>query len=218
MTVDPGATPPDEDQADDGTTTDKTGSASAATIKETSQPSSSKTAVDVPGSDGDDDMQDIGQGNGDAELWENPPDATEVPPAPEPLSDETMRETASSAHRARSLCHLLTHSPPNPHCAGCMAKRKAKKHFRNSFRRWEKKPNEVTMDQVTMADLDGTLGIGLYRYAIVFCQVSTMYWVFVPLRDLSEVTLNQVFQEFGAALQDVESMAHLVMYCDSHRT
>ena len=74
------------------------------------------------------------------------------------LSDEEIRTMAENRKRMKSLSHLLHHSPTIPDCPGCMARSKAKKHFRKSFEKDDiKHHNEVTLDQVTMADFSGTL-------------------------------------------------------------
>ena len=44
------------------------------------------------------------------------------------------------------------------------------------------------MDQVTMADIEGTMGIGNFRYAIVFCKLAEDYWRFIPLQSGSFVS------------------------------
>ena len=42
----------------------------------------------------------------------------------------------------------------------------------------------LTMDQVTMTDFDGTLGIGGYRYGLVIAKVKEDYWACFPLHTL----------------------------------
>ena len=73
---------------------------------------------------------------------------------------------------AQSKYHLLDHYEYNPDCLGCQAKARNKKHFKGAFDRDNAEYDKVvSMDQVTMADLDGTLGIGGFRYALVVCKV-----------------------------------------------
>ena len=40
----------------------------------------------------------------------------------------------------------------------------------------------VSLDQVGVADLGGTMGIGGYKYAMVICKVAEDYLDFVPSR------------------------------------
>ena len=61
------------------------------------------------------------------------------------------------AEVAQSKFHLINHHKFNPDCQGCQAKARDKRHFRYSFDRQAKaNENVVTMDQVTMADVDAT--------------------------------------------------------------
>ena len=119
----------------------------------------------------------------------------------------------------KSLGHLLTHSPAIPDCSGCMARKKAKKHFRKSFDRDDSKhEDEITLDQVTMTDFAGTLGIGNFRYGVVFWHVQGEFGQFVPLRTLELRELERFFLEYARIFGTGESFGKLVVYCDSHRT
>ena len=72
-----------------------------------------------------------------------------------------------------------------------MAKSRAKKHFRKAFQKDDDHhKDEVTMDQVTMTDFNGTLGIGNYRYGVVFWHVQLEFGHFVPLRSLGVSETN----------------------------
>ena len=70
------------------------------------------------------------------------------------------------------------------------------------------------MDQVGCADLPGTISIGGYRYAIVFCKVSEDYWDFLPVKSMSADWAERCFAEFCSAFTDDVSL--LVCYCDNH--
>ena len=86
---------------------------------------------------------------------------------------------------ARSKHHLLSHDKHNDMCPGCQAKARNKRHFKYSFdREKEEYDNVVTMDQVTIADVEASIGIGNFYYAIVICEVKEDYWRFYPLRTL----------------------------------
>ena len=65
-----------------------------------------------------------------------------------------------------------------------------------------------------MADMDGTIGIGNYKYAIVLCKLSTDYWHFVPLQTLESTETDRAFREFCAGVE--KDVAQLVAYCDAH--
>ena len=52
-------------------------------------------------------------------------------------------------------------------CLGCQAKARNKKHVKGSFQRVHPDHRDIiTVDQVGMADIDGTVGIGGYTYGL----------------------------------------------------
>lgn len=84
---------------------------------------------------------------------------------------------------AKSLHHLLTHTPASIFCEGCRAKARHKAHYRGTFNRNNHK-NVVAMDQLTVSELRHSTGLGNFKYAIIFHEVDTDIWWFVPLRTL----------------------------------
>ena len=128
-----------------------------------------------------------------------------------------IEETLSTRVKARSKCHLLDHAEFNPECAGCQAKARNKKHFKGSFHRDNNEYEKVvSMDQVSMTDVDGTLGIGNFRYALVICKISEDYWDFIPLKTLESGEADKAFREFcGNFTKDIGSV---MVYCDAHRS
>ena len=97
-----------------------------------------------------------------------PPPAVEpVPPASEPAKTARLH--------ARSKEHCLHHRDCNPYCPGCLAKTRNKKHFKGAFdRRDDRYENIISMDQVSLTDLSGTLGLGRMRYAMIICKISSI--------------------------------------------
>ena len=70
------------------------------------------------------------------------------------------------------------------------------------------------MDQVGLTDVDGTMGIGNFRYAIVLCKVKEDYWTFHPLKTLSADEADLAFRQFcGGWTTD---LAKVLVYCDAH--
>jgi len=68
--------------------------------------------------------------------------------------------------------HLLDHVIFHKDCPGCQANAKNKKHVKGSLTRdGERHKHTITMYQVVMADEDGTLGIGNFKYALVICKI-----------------------------------------------
>ena len=72
------------------------------------------------------------------------------------------------------------------------------------------------MDHVTMDDLDGTLGIGGFRYALVICKVKEDYWDFKPLKTLESSEALRAVREFCLIVTD--DVASVLVYCDAHRS
>ena len=109
--------------------------------------------------------------------------AADEPIADPPTIDEAtiLENRASNRSLAKQKEHLLCHDGFNPECIGCQAKTRNKKHFKKSFDRGDAKYENLTsMDQVTLADLEGTVGIHGYKYALVICKVREDYWNFMP--------------------------------------
>ena len=78
----------------------------------------------------------------------------------------------------------------------------------------------VTVDQVSCTDLDGTLGIGRYRYAIVICKIKEDFWKFVPVRTLGSQEADRAFREFCSGFLDQfdGDLVNVLVYCDAHRS
>ncbi len=74
--------------------------------------------------------------------------------------------------RAKSLEHLLDHTPFCSACEGCLAKSRAKKHFKVSFKRSDPKIDfTVTMDRLSLTIVENSLGIGSFKYGIDICKI-----------------------------------------------
>ena len=94
--------------------------------------------------------------------------------------------------RAKRKTHCFLHDGSNPHCPGCQAKSRDKRHYKGSFdvhRATHSTSVIITMDQVTLADNEGQVGIGDVKYAIVISKLRHEaldhdYWTFLPLRSL----------------------------------
>jgi hypothetical protein len=116
--------------------------------------------------------------------------------APPPL--EPANEWVSRRRQLASIGRLLTYSPAIPACPGCRAKSKSQRHCRKAFKREaEHHLNEVSLDQVTMSDVDGTIGIGSYRRGIVQCRIAEDFWTFELLKSQDETTTLTKFKEFA---------------------
>ena len=105
------------------------------------------------------------------------------------ILDEHRRKRRQDLRgKARSIFHLMDHYEYNPECLGCQAKARNKKHYKHSFQKEKDEyDNVLTMDQVTMVDMDGTTGIGGFRYALVVCKnrkASGISSHYVPLHRL----------------------------------
>ena len=140
-----------------------------------------------------------------------------VPDVPDPFpleSDETadLREKMF----AKSRYHCLTHTPFNKYCEGCAAKARNKSHYRGAFLRKEHKKDIITMDQLTVAEIDQPLGIGGYKYAIIFQRVDNNYWWFIPLRTLKFEESYFHFNLF--CLSTGADKKTTTVYCDQHQT
>ena len=116
---------------------------------------------------------------------------------------------------AKSKNHLLLHKDFNPECPGCQAKARNRKHFKGSFDRNNPRyADTISMDQVSLTDVDGTLGIGNYRYALVLCKVALDHWDFVPLKTMGSEETDRAFREFCA--QHTPDITTVLVYCDAH--
>ena len=125
---------------------------------------------------------------------------------------------ASKDLEARSIFHCFDHGKFNERCPGCQAKIRNRKHFKGAFERNSMEyEHTVTMDQVSLTDLDGTLGHGRWRYALVICKISTDWWTFMLMRTLESDETQKVFREFMMGLPN-EDLASVVVYCDAHQS
>ena len=132
---------------------------------------------------------------------------------------ENADQAKDLKEKARSAGHLRDHRFHNPECPGCQARARGKKKFKDSFRHDE--PNSerpvITMDHVKLSDLDGTLGIGNFRYGIVICRpIKPAYWSFKPLKTMESGEATRAFKEFVLSM-DIKLDAALV-YMDAHKT
>ena len=97
-----------------------------------------------------------------------------------------------------------------------MAKARDKPHFKGSFLKKDDKKGIVTMDQFAVAELNQPLGIGGYKYAIIFHKVDTGYWWFRPLRALQFEESNFHFLLLCESTMSTKKSA--LLYCDQHPT
>ena len=70
------------------------------------------------------------------------------------------------------------------------------------------------MDQVGMTDVEGTLGIGNFRYAIVICKISEDFWTFAPLKTLGADEADMAFRQFCSGC--FADLSAVLVYCDAH--
>ena len=119
--------------------------------------------------------------------------------------------------RARSIEHLMTHQPPCATCEGCQARARQSKHHKGAF---DASPKDrsmiITLDQVTIQDLDFSHGYGGFRYGIVFCSLKSDYWTFIPLRSLECSDAHAAFRQF-CIIHNLRSK-EVVVYCDAHQS
>ncbi len=74
--------------------------------------------------------------------------------------------------RAKSLENRLDHTPFCSACEGCLAQSRAKKHFKGSFNRGDPKHYfTVTMDQLSLTDVENSIGIGGFKYGLGICKI-----------------------------------------------
>ena len=80
------------------------------------------------------------------------------------------------------IAHMLIHSPAVLGRPGCDAKAKSRRHRRKAFKRDHlRHKDEMSLDQVTMADIKGTGRLGAFRYGIVQSSIEHNLWSFEPL-------------------------------------
>ena len=117
---------------------------------------------------------------------------------------------------AESVEHLMTHTPACPRtCEGCMAKARNKKHYKDAFKKTkDEKRGTITMDQLTVKDEFGTMGIGGYAYAIVFAKIGGDFWSFVPLRTLTAAEAMIAFRTFCKLTGS--TVDNTIVYSDAH--
>ena len=127
-------------------------------------------------------------------------------------------ETKGAVEKLKpSRMHLLDHAVHDPNCMGCQAKARNKKHFKGTLDRSDPKHKDtISMDQVSIADLEGTAGIGGYRYALVLCKVAPDYSSFVPLRSMESGEALIAFREFCRQTNSDTSVT--LVHCDAHRS
>ena len=71
--------------------------------------------------------------------------------------------------RARTIEHLMTHSPPCATCEGCQARARQKKHYKGAFAKSSKDRSMIiTMDQLTVQDFDYSAGYAGFKNEIVY--------------------------------------------------
>ena len=151
----------------------------------------------------------------------DPTDGTqtiEEPPEPVEPPEITWRQ------RAKRKSHCFLHDGSNPHCPGCQAKSRDKRHYKGSFdvhRATHSTSVIVTMDQVTIADSEGQVGIGDVKYAIVISKLRYEaldhdYWTFLPLRSLESPETDVHFQQFYRNV--FRDGTQPVVYCDAHKS
>ena len=123
--------------------------------------------------------------------------AVVAPPAPDDDGTVITNRLIEDRVRARSLEHLMCHSPPCATCEGCQARARAKKHHKGSV---EASPKDrsmiVIMDQLSVQDLDFIAGYGGFKYGIVYCSLRTDYWIFIPLRSMGCADAHTGFRQF----------------------
>ena len=119
-----------------------------------------------------------------------------APPPVVPSSGATVDARNDELIHARSKKHLMTHTIVCVGCDGCLAKTRAKPHYRKAFKKDDPKYKHViTMEQLTVRDDFGTSGVCGYRYGIVLYHVGKQYWSFTPLRTMTTKGTEKTFRE-----------------------
>ena len=111
---------------------------------------------------------------------------------------------------------IVTHTPFNKFCQGCMAQARDKPHCKGSFDKKDDKAGIITMDQMTVTEVNQPLGVGGYKYGIIFQRVDTDYWWFVPLRTLSFEESDFHFGNFCKATKSTRKTT--LIYYDQQAT
>ena len=137
-------------------------------------------------------------------------------PPPVPTADNSEVSNLREKLYAKTKQHCLTHTPFNKFCQGCMAKARDKPHYKGSFDKKDDKEGIITMDQMTVTEVNQPLGIGGYKYGIIFQHVDTDYWWFVPLRTLSFEESDFHFRNFCKATKSTRKST--LIYCDQQAT
>ena len=79
--------------------------------------------------------------------------------------------------RMNSRAHLLNHTPYIKECPGCQAKSRDKKHRKGAYQVADDKyKNAITLDQVKLDELDKTVGLGGFKYAMVLKKLKGKYF------------------------------------------
>ena len=111
---------------------------------------------------------------------------------------------------------IIVVHPGRSLCDGCKAKAMNKSHHKDTLLRKQNKKNIVTMDQLTVAELNQPMGIGGFKYGIVFQKVDTDYWWLAPLRTLKFTESFYHFVLFCDAIG--ADKGNTMVYCDQHPT
>ena len=69
-----------------------------------------------------------------------------------------------------------------------------------------------------MADVDGTIGIGNYRYALVICKIKEDFWQFIPLKTMHAEEADRAFREICSVFCNEQNFCTLTIYRDAHRS
>ena len=137
------------------------------------------------------------------------------PPPPKPAEESDVFNLREKLY-AKSKLHCLTHTPFNKFCQGCMAKARDKPHYKGSFDKKDDKAGIITMEQMTVSEVNQPLGVGGYKYGIIFQRVDIDYWWFVPLRTLSFEESDVHFRNFCKATKSTRKTT--LIYCDQQAT
>ncbi len=70
------------------------------------------------------------------------------------------------------------------------------------------------MDQLSLSDVENSVGIGGFKYGIVYCKVEEDYWNFVPLRTLLAGEADKSFRQFCNSVGLTSDV--ILVHCDAH--
>lgn len=111
-----------------------------------------------------------------SDLFVIPPpgheDYAPQPPDPFPIERRGVVHAKEKLF-AKSTSHCLLHTPYNRYWEGCNAKARSSPRYRRAFQKKDKKKYAITMDQLTVAEMDLPLGAGGFKYAIIFHCIDT---------------------------------------------